>query len=59
MIEFGIWSFQFSFRIFSSIGWNKDFKPGPFPQTEEERRAAAKKYGLLPEEYKPYPEDCK
>lgn len=28
--------------------------PGQIPQTEEERRAAAKKYGLLPEEYKPY-----
>lgn len=39
--------------------WNKDFKPGPFPQTEEERRAAAKKYGLLPEDYKTYREDGK
>ncbi|XP_055309412.1 NADH dehydrogenase [ubiquinone] 1 beta subcomplex subunit 8, mitochondrial [Sitodiplosis mosellana] len=38
-------------------GWNKDFKPAPYPETEEERRAAAKKYGLLPEEYKPYPPD--
>lgn len=33
--------------------------PGPLPQTEEERRAAAKKYGLLPEEYKTYPDDGK
>ena len=41
------------------LGWNKDFKPAPYPETEEERRAAAKKYGLLPEEYKPYPPDCK
>lgn len=40
------------------LGWNKDFKPAPYPETEEERRAAAKKYGLLPEEYKPYPPDC-
>lgn len=39
--------------------WNKDFKPGPFPQTEEERRAAAKKYGLLPEDYRTYREDGK
>ncbi|KAF4524604.1 hypothetical protein B566_EDAN008560 [Ephemera danica] len=31
--------------------WNKDFKPGPYPRTPEEREAAAKKYGLLPEEY--------
>lgn len=44
--------------IFSFLGWNKDFKPGPLPKNEEERRAAAKKYGLLPEEYKTYPEDC-
>lgn len=37
--------------------WNKDWKPGKYPTTEEERRAAAKKYGLLPEEYKPIPDD--
>ncbi|XP_037038278.1 NADH dehydrogenase [ubiquinone] 1 beta subcomplex subunit 8, mitochondrial [Bradysia coprophila] len=37
--------------------WNKDFKPAPYPKTEEERVAAAKKYNLLPEEYKPYPDD--
>jgi NADH dehydrogenase (ubiquinone) 1 beta subcomplex subunit 8 len=37
--------------------WNKDFMPGPRPQTAEERAAAAKKYGLLPEDYEPYPED--
>lgn len=35
-------------------GWNKDYKPGPYPKTEAERAAAAKKYNLLPEEYKPY-----
>lgn len=27
-------------------GFTKDFKPGPYPRTEEERVAAAKKYGL-------------
>ncbi|XP_063244201.1 NADH dehydrogenase [ubiquinone] 1 beta subcomplex subunit 8, mitochondrial [Bacillus rossius redtenbacheri] len=37
--------------------WNKDWKPGPYPVTKEEREAAAKKYGLLPEEYEPYPDD--
>lgn len=37
--------------------WNKDYKQGPYPQTEEERVAAAKKYNLQPEEYKPYPDD--
>ncbi|KAH8397485.1 hypothetical protein KR222_007733 [Zaprionus bogoriensis] len=35
-------------------GWNKDYKPAPYPKTEKEREAAAKKYYLLPEEYKPY-----
>lgn len=35
----------------------KDFKPGPYPKTEEERIAAAKKYGMLPEDYKPMPDD--
>ncbi|CAN7995050.1 unnamed protein product, partial [Ixodes hexagonus] len=37
--------------------WNKDWKPGPYPKTPEERAAAAKKYGLLPEDYRPFPEN--
>merc|ERR1711981_508382 len=37
--------------------WNYLWKPGPYPETEEERLAAAKKYGLIPEDYKPYPRD--
>ncbi|GAB0088881.1 NADH dehydrogenase [Sergentomyia squamirostris] len=37
--------------------WNKDFKPGKYPETEEERKAAAKKYGMHPDEYEPYPND--
>jgi len=37
--------------------WNKDWKPGPYPKTPEERTAAAKKYGLRPEDYEPYPDD--
>lgn len=37
--------------------WNKDFKPAPYPTTEEERVAAAKKYNLLPQDYKSYPDD--
>ncbi|KAJ6633182.1 NADH dehydrogenase [ubiquinone] 1 beta subcomplex subunit 8, mitochondrial [Pseudolycoriella hygida] len=37
--------------------WNKDLKPGPYPKTEEERVAAAKKYNLLREDYEPYPDD--
>lgn len=48
-----------NFSYFTSIDWNKDFKPGPLPTNEEERRAAAKKYGLLPEEYKTYENDGK
>ncbi|OAF64170.1 hypothetical protein A3Q56_08122 [Intoshia linei] len=32
--------------------WNKDIKPGPRPITKEEHLIAAKKYGLLPEDYK-------
>ncbi|XP_018321325.1 NADH dehydrogenase [ubiquinone] 1 beta subcomplex subunit 8, mitochondrial [Agrilus planipennis] len=38
--------------------WNKDYKPASHPpKTEEERIAAAKKYGLLPSEYKTFPDD--
>uniref|UniRef100_A0A1E1WYV0 Putative ubiquinone oxidoreductase ndufb8/ashi subunit n=1 Tax=Amblyomma aureolatum TaxID=187763 RepID=A0A1E1WYV0_9ACAR len=31
--------------------WNKDWAPKGRPMTEEERRAAAKKYNMLPEDY--------
>ena len=37
--------------------WNKDWKPGPYPRTAEERAAAAKKYGMRVEDYQPYPDD--
>ncbi|XP_053601416.1 NADH dehydrogenase [ubiquinone] 1 beta subcomplex subunit 8, mitochondrial [Plodia interpunctella] len=37
--------------------WNYQYKPGPYPRTMEERAAAAKKYGMIPEEYQPYPEE--
>jgi len=37
--------------------WNKDWKPGPYPRTQEEHAAAAKKYGLRVEDYEPYPDD--
>jgi NADH dehydrogenase (ubiquinone) 1 beta subcomplex subunit 8 len=43
--------------IIAAHGWNKDFKPGPYPKTQAEREAAAKKYGLHPSEYEPYPDD--
>jgi len=34
--------------------WNKDWKPGPYPETEAQRRAAAKKYGMIYDDYEPY-----
>ncbi|TKR86559.1 hypothetical protein L596_011131 [Steinernema carpocapsae] len=35
-------------------GWYpRDHRPGPYPKNEEERRAAAIKYGVRPEDYKP------
>eukprot|EP00745_Piridium_sociabile_P005923 TRINITY_DN138470_c0_g1_i1.p1 TRINITY_DN138470_c0_g1~~TRINITY_DN138470_c0_g1_i1.p1 ORF type:complete len:218 (+),score=54.47 TRINITY_DN138470_c0_g1_i1:83-655(+) len=37
--------------------WNKDWKPGPFPTTAEERAAAAKRYGLRVEDYDVYTND--
>lgn len=42
---------------FFFIDWNKDYKPGPYPKTEEERIIAAEKYGIPISEYKPYPDD--
>jgi len=37
--------------------WNRDWKPAPYPTTEEQRRAAAKKYNMIYEDYEPYPDD--
>ncbi|VDD75838.1 unnamed protein product [Mesocestoides corti] len=37
--------------------WHIDWKPKPFPTTPAQREAAAKRYGLLPEDYKPYDDD--
>lgn len=37
--------------------WNKDFKPAPYPKTQKEREASAKKYGIPIEEYKTYDDD--
>lgn len=33
---------------------NKDWMPGPYPETQAEREAAAKKYGLRLEDYEPH-----
>jgi NADH dehydrogenase (ubiquinone) 1 beta subcomplex subunit 8 len=38
----------------SPAPWNFMWKPGPYPETPEARAAAAKKYGMLVEDYKPY-----
>ncbi|KAH6923953.1 hypothetical protein HPB50_010076 [Hyalomma asiaticum] len=35
-----------------SAHWNKDWAPKPTPKTEEEIRAAAQRYKMLPEDYK-------
>ncbi|XP_075216579.1 NADH:ubiquinone oxidoreductase subunit ASHI [Lycorma delicatula] len=43
-------------QVRSAGHWNKDWMPGPYPETKEQRDAAAKKYNLLPEEYEPFPE---
>ncbi|XP_033227557.1 NADH dehydrogenase [ubiquinone] 1 beta subcomplex subunit 8, mitochondrial [Belonocnema kinseyi] len=36
---------------------NRDWQPGPYPKTEEERIKAARKYNMHPDEYVPYPDD--
>uniref|UniRef100_A0A3B4WY56 NADH:ubiquinone oxidoreductase subunit B8 n=1 Tax=Seriola lalandi dorsalis TaxID=1841481 RepID=A0A3B4WY56_SERLL len=42
-------------RHFTS-GVSKDSLPGPYPNTPEERAAAAKKYNIRIEDYEPYPD---
>jgi len=38
--------------------WNRDWRPADdLPKTEEEKRAAAKKYGLILDDYKTYEAD--
>merc|ERR1712179_472229 len=37
--------------------WNYKWEPRPYPKTKEEREAAAKFYEMIPEDYKPYPDD--
>jgi len=38
----------------SPAPWNYMWKPGRFPEDLDERKAAAKKYGMLLEDYSPY-----
>ena len=37
--------------------WNYIWQPGPYPVTKEAREAAARKYGMIPEDYEPFPDD--
>ncbi|KAF6773366.1 hypothetical protein AHF37_05662 [Paragonimus kellicotti] len=37
--------------------WNIEWKPAPYPCTEAQREAAAKRYGLLLSDYKPFEND--
>ena len=39
------------------LDWNKDYIASPYPKTQEEREAAAKKYGIDIAEYKPIADD--
>ena len=38
----------------SPAPWNYMWKPGPYPEDQDARIAAAKKYGMILEDYKPY-----
>ncbi|RWS26087.1 NADH dehydrogenase [ubiquinone] 1 beta subcomplex subunit 8-like protein [Leptotrombidium deliense] len=42
---------------FIQRGHLKYWRPGPPPKTKEEHEAAARKYNMIPEDYKPHPED--
>jgi hypothetical protein len=46
-----------NYTIILCLDWNKDWKPGPYPKTPEERASAAKKYGMRLEDYEPFPDD--
>lgn len=37
--------------------WNKDYIPGPLVETQKHQELVAKKYNLLPTDYKPYADD--
>jgi NADH dehydrogenase (ubiquinone) 1 beta subcomplex subunit 8 len=52
-----IFLMNFNKFYFTSTAWNKEWLPSKRPKTQEEREAAAKKYGLLPQDYEPYPDD--
>ncbi|XP_057214779.1 NADH dehydrogenase [ubiquinone] 1 beta subcomplex subunit 8, mitochondrial [Triplophysa rosa] len=41
----------------TASGVSKDILPGPYPKTPEEMAAAAKKYNMTLEDYRPHPDD--
>lgn len=47
---------EYSMNQYFLGGWVRDYKPGPYPKTREEREAAARKYNLIYEDYETYPE---
>ena len=47
---------SYIFAGVSASGLTKDGLPGAFPQTPEEKAAAAKKYNMTVDEYEPYPD---
>jgi len=51
-----LWSPAVASRMTASH-WNKDWKPAPYPKTEADKVAAAKKYGMIREDYEPFPDD--
>lgn len=50
-------SFEKAFKCLNFSVMNRDWQPGPYPKTEEERIKAAQKYNMHPDEYVPYPDD--
>ncbi|XP_028285934.1 NADH dehydrogenase [ubiquinone] 1 beta subcomplex subunit 8, mitochondrial [Parambassis ranga] len=44
-------------RSRAAATFSKGSLPGPYPETPEEKAAAAKKYNMIVEDYKPYPDN--
>jgi NADH dehydrogenase (ubiquinone) 1 beta subcomplex subunit 8 len=53
----GLRTMLYTFKKLYFLDWNTDWMPGPYPNTPEEKTAAAKRYGMRPEDYEPYPDD--
>lgn len=44
-------------KLIICVDYHIDWKPKPYPCTKAEREAAAKRYNLLPSDYKPFEND--